>query len=135
MFYGIPTWLLITLLLIFSATSSLFFDEVIQINGIPQRAFVPFVTFFYFVILMKLFNGSTSVQWLKRGTINTMIIYGVHSFWGQITGKCLSAVGVNLPVLSEYFMTFILISLLSIGAAVMMKKYLKPLYIIFGGNR
>ena len=110
----------------------LFFDEVIQINGIPQRAFVPFVTFFYFVVLMKLFNRSV---FLKRGTINTMIIYGVHSFWGQITGKCLSAVGVNLPVLSEYFMTFILISLLSIGAAVMMKKYLKPLYIIFGGNR
>lgn len=121
------------LLILFSLVSSLMFDGVIQVSY--TRLLVPFIAILYVIILIKL-SQNKNIEKYAGGGIPTMIIYGVHPFVGQIWGQVLNVLSKDrLPLLFNYVIGFIAVSVVSTTIAIIMKRWLKPLYVVFGGNR
>ncbi len=118
-------------LMVSSLISSLIFDG--RILTIYNRIFIPVVTLFYILLLAKVFDNKVINKNISN--IPTMIIYGIHQLLIIICSALLSILGIQLPRMLNYFVLLIGASVLSIISAIIIKKYMKPIYKIFGGNR
>ena len=123
-----PLFIPIILVIVFGFVESLFFDRVIV--WFNDRCFVPFV-FVAFVWMMMKWCGYAKKT--PKIPVSTMILYGAHSLVGLVLGQLILG-RLRLPLLIHYAVSFIAVTIVSLGIGYVL-KFIKPLYRLYSGNR